>query len=104
MSAPVLATYNEGAKLFQEKDFQRAREKYQAALDQARASGDIPGIGFSLAAIGAAQQALKEFEQALESFKIALPYLKTSQNVAAEALTFVALGEIQTQLGKTPAQ
>jgi CHAT domain-containing protein/Tfp pilus assembly protein PilF len=94
-----MAHYNEGARLYQEKDFQQAREKYQAALDQAQALGDIPGIGFSLAAIGAAQQSLKEYDQAVESFKSALPYLKASRNVAAEALTFAAVGEVQIQLG-----
>lgn len=99
MSASVLSSYNEGAKLFQEQDFKRAIEKYHEVLAQARASGDIPGIGFSLAAIGAAQQALKAFEQALESFKSALPYFKTSRNVAAEGLTFVAVGDVQIQLG-----
>lgn len=98
MSPPVLAAYNEGAKLFQEKDFQRAREKYQAALDQAQALGDTPGIGFSLAAIGAAQQSLQEYDQALESFKAALLYLKKSQNLAAEALTLAVIGEVQVQL------
>src|SRR5439155_4066361 len=81
------------------KDFQKAREKYQAALDQARVLEDLPGIGFNLAAIGAAQQTLKEYDQALESFKSALPYLKASRNVPAEALTFAAVGEVETQLG-----
>ena len=100
MSAPVLVFYDEGAKLFQEKDFQRAREKYQAALGQAQASGDAPGIGLSLAGYRSSQQALKEYDQAFESFKAALPYLKGSQNVAAEALTFAAIGEVQIQLGQ----
>ncbi len=100
MSAPVLVFYDEGARLFQEKDFQKASEKYQAALGQAQVSADAPGIGFSLAGIGASQQALKEYNQAVESFKAALPYLKSSQNVAAEALTFAAIGEVQIQLGQ----
>ena len=98
MSAPVLAPYNEGAKLFQEKDFQKAREKYQSALNQARTLEDIPGIGFSLAAIGATQQIVKEYDQALDSFKAALPYLKQSNNIGAVALNFVAIGEVEIQL------
>ena len=92
--------YNEGARLFQEKDFQKAGERYRAALERAQALGDAAGIGFSLAGLGAAQQALKEYDQALESFQAALPYLKGSQNVAAEALTFAAVGEVQIQLGQ----
>src|SRR5437867_8139007 len=35
MSASVVEFYNEGARLYRQKDFQRAREEYQAALAQA---------------------------------------------------------------------
>ena len=100
MSPRVLALYNEGAVLFQKKDFKGSRGRYQEALKEAQALGDAAGIGLSLAGIGASQQALQEHNQALESFKSARPYLKNSRNAAAEALTFVAIGDIQIQLGR----
>jgi len=100
ISPTALALYNEGAALFQKKDFEGARERYQAALKRAQLLEDTLGIGLSLAAIGAAQQALKEYDLALDSFKAALSYLKASKNVAAEALTFAAIGEVQLQLGR----
>jgi len=40
MSPRVLALYNEGAVLFQKKDFKGSRGRYQEALKEAQALGD----------------------------------------------------------------
>jgi CHAT domain-containing protein len=98
-SATVSALYNEAAAFFQQEDFERALEKYRAALEQARITQDSPGIGLSLGGIGVTHQALKEYSQALDSYTAALSYFRNSQNLAAEGLTLVAIGEVQVQQG-----
>src|SRR5439155_4068148 len=58
--ATVSALINEGAAAFRANDFEKAREKYQAALDLARELNDDMAIGGSLARLGSTYWALKE--------------------------------------------
>lgn len=95
MTAPVLALLNEGGAAFQAGDLRKAREKYQAALEQARRLRDELGIGLSLAALGAVHQALQEYPQALEFLSAALPYFTPTGNFTAEALLRIAQVHIQ---------
>jgi len=99
MSPPVLALYNEGASAFRAGEFARAKEKYEAALDEARGLRDDAGIGACFAGLGGVYQVLQEYPKALESFSAALPYLVLTGNLSAQALVDGAIGEVYSQMG-----
>ena len=98
MTPYVQELYTEAVANFQNKDFQRAREKYETVLRAARLHGDEAGIGFALAGLGAAHQALQEFSLALDSIEKALPYFVKTNNRGAEGLAYAAMGEIYLQM------
>ncbi|MBI3988855.1 MAG: CHAT domain-containing protein [candidate division NC10 bacterium] len=99
MTPPVLALYREGEAAFQAGDMRKAREKFQATLEQAGALRDETGIGASLAALGSVHQALQEYPQALESFSAALPYFARTKNLPAEWETLMSIGKVHDQMG-----
>jgi CHAT domain-containing protein len=99
MSAPVFALYGEGAASAKTGDFQKAKEKYEAALKQAEALGDEAGIAFNLSALGSVYYSLKDYPQARELLSKALPYFTKAQNLPSQALTLGLLGEVYFQMG-----
>ena len=99
ISHRFLAPYKEGVAYSQNKDFERAIERYRVALDLARLEQDETGVGLSLAAIGAAHHPLKEYKQSIDSLTEALPYLRKTQNLVAEGLTLAAIGEVYASMG-----
>jgi len=100
MTLPVQALYNDGAAAFQAGELQKAQEKYQAGLEQARSLGDEAGAGFSLAGLGSVYGRMKKYPPALEALSAALPYFRRTKNQAMEGLTLVAIGEIEAAAGR----
>src|SRR5262249_11700938 len=98
MAAPVLALYNEGTAAEQAGDLQKARELFQAALEQARVLGDQLGIGFSLSALGSIHAQLQEYPKALELLNAALPFLR-DQNLLSEGATVLFMSNLQPKMG-----
>ena len=99
MTAPVLVLFNEGAAAIQEGDLPKAQEKYQAALEQARALGDEQGIGFSLNGLAAVHDRLQDYPKALEFYSAALPYFIAGNNLSAQMITLGAMGYVQVTMG-----
>ncbi len=99
---PVLALYNEGTAAFQAGALQKARERYQAALEQGHLLRDTLGISASLMALGATYQAMQDYPQALAFFSEALPHLIAIKYLPAEALALGTIGEVLVQMGNDP--
>src|SRR5262245_58705789 len=98
ISFPLRNLYLEAIAAFRNKDFPKAREKYEALLEEATKVGDKAGIGLALAGLGAVDHALQNYALALESFKQAPPYLATTGVPELEGWAYAALGTVHLQL------
>jgi CHAT domain-containing protein/Tfp pilus assembly protein PilF len=92
------ARIDEGATAFRAGDYETAREKYHAALEQAQKLQDDGAIGDSLARLGATYQALKDNPKALDFFSQAIPYLQKSHKLGYEGQVLFVIGGMQLQL------
>lgn len=99
MSPTVLALYNEGNAFVQQKDFDRAEDRFKAALSQARLVNDEFGIAMSLAWLGANYSVQKRHSDAVESLQEALLYFRKLKNRPSEALTLGAIGIAEANRG-----
>lgn len=88
----VSALIDEGAAAYRAKDFEKAREKYQAALDLARELNDDMAIGGSLARLGSTYWALQENDKALELNLAAIPYFEKQNDLASVAVVTASIG------------
>ena len=99
VSASVLTLYNEGEAFLRQKDFERAEDRFKAALRQAKLIGDEFGIAESLAGLGVAYGEQKRHSDALESLQEALFYFRKLKNRSSEALTLGAIGTAEWNRG-----
>jgi len=76
----------EGEAALKAGEFQTAQEKYEAALEHARALGYNPGIAASLAALGLVKEKMEEYPRALELLTEALS-LTTTKDFDAKVST-----------------
>ncbi len=79
--------------LFQKKDLQRAQEKYQAALAQAKKLDNDRLIGHSLHGLGLVALARHEYTRAIETMLAADRAFQSARDVAGRALTLMSLGD-----------
>ena len=99
-SASVLALYNEGKVFVQQKDFERAEDRFKAALSQAKLIGDEVGIAMSLFGLGASYYGeQKRHSDALQLLQEALLYFRKLKNRPEEALTLGAIGMAEVNQG-----
>lgn len=99
VSPTVLSLYTEGNAFVQQKDFERAEDRFKAALSQAKLVGDEVGIAMSLFGVGATYSAQKRYPDALESLQEALLYFRKLKNRPSEALTLGAIGMAEANRG-----
>jgi len=99
VSSSVLALHNEGDAFVQQKDLERATDRYRAALTQAKSIGDELGIAMSLAGLGAIYGEQKRHSDAAELLQEALVYFRKLKNRPSEALTLAAIGTAEWNRG-----
>jgi CHAT domain-containing protein len=102
MAAPVLVLYNEGIAALLEGDLQTAREKFQAALEQAHALGDGPGIVALPFALWVVYTELQQYPQALDILSTALSDFAAITYPGAlvvKGLALTLIGATHVQMG-----
>ncbi len=99
VSSSVLTLHNDGDAFVQQKDLERATDRYRAALTQAKSIGDELGIAMSLAGLGAIYGEQKRHSDAAELLQEALVYFRKLKNRPSEALTLAAIGTAEWNRG-----
>jgi len=98
--ATVLASVDEGATAFRQRDFLKAKDLYIKALEGARRVNNDAAIGGTLARLGATYDALQDDATALDLMFEALPFLQRNGDIPSQVQVHWAIGEVYLKTGR----